>query len=226
ASASGTDRARPRALRVAANRRDDEGGLPERDESSVTRTPDVPASVRAMTVEARIRCVIMRGGTSKAVFFSPCDLPSDPAERDALIVAVFGSPDVRQIDGLGGADPLTSKLAIVGPSADPEVDVDYTFGQVGIVSPTINYRVNCGNTAAAVGLYALQEGLADACDGTSSVAIRCTNSGKLVIAEVPAANGEPIAQGRFRIAGVPRPGAEIRLTFLDPAGGVTGRLLP
>ena len=177
-------------------------------------------------MEARIRCVIMRGGTSKAVFFSPCDLPSDPAERDALIVAVFGSPDVRQIDGLGGADPLTSKLAIVGPSADPEVDVDYTFGQVGIVSPTINYRVNCGNTAAAVGLYALQEGLADACDGTSSVAIRCTNSGKLVIAEVPAANGEPIAQGRFRIAGVPRPGAEIRLTFLDPAGGVTGRLLP
>lgn len=177
-------------------------------------------------MEARVRCVIMRGGTSKAIFFSPSDLPSSHRERDALIAAVFGSPDVRQIDGLGGADPLTSKLAIVAPAAGADADVDYTFGQVGIISTAINYRVNCGNTAAAVGLYALQEGLAAVRDGTSTVAIRCTNTGKHVVAEVPTENGEPVMQGRFRIAGVPRAGAEIRLTFRDPGGGITGRLLP
>lgn len=177
-------------------------------------------------MENRIRCVIMRGGTSKAVFFAAEDLPSEPQVRDSLIVGAFGSPDIRQIDGLGGADPLTSKLAIVAPAARDDADVEYTFGQVGIVAPTINYRVNCGNTAAAVGLYALQEGLARTGDGTSFVTIHCTNSDKRIVAEVPTADGEAATAGPYRISGVPRPGPEIRLRFLDPAGGVTGRLLP
>jgi 2-methylaconitate cis-trans-isomerase PrpF len=177
-------------------------------------------------MDGRIRCVIMRGGTSKTLFFAARDLPSDPKMRDAVILAAFGSPDVRQIDGLGGADPLTSKLAIIAPSERSDADVDYTFGQVGIVAPSINYRVNCGNTAAAVGVYAIQEGLVPAVEGKTQVRIFSTNSNKLIVAEVPTRNGAVVTEGDFCISGVPRPGAEIPLKFLEPTGGVTGRLLP
>lgn len=178
------------------------------------------------TMDRRIRCVIMRGGTSKAVFFDAQHLPDDPARRDSVILAAFGSPDIRQIDGLGGADPLTSKLAIVSPSMRADADIDYTFGQVGIATPSINYRVNCGNTAAAVGVYAVEEGIVPFAEGVTHVRIFTTNSGKHVVAEVPTANGRVMTEGSYRVSGVPRPGAEIRLRFLDPAGGVTGQLLP
>jgi 2-methylaconitate cis-trans-isomerase PrpF len=168
----------------------------------------------------------MRGGTSKAVVFAAQDLPPDPTHRDALILGAFGSPDSRQIDGLGGADPLTSKVAIVGKSSESGADVDYTFGQVGIHDATINYRVDCGNTAAAVGLYAVEEGLVPAAGSATTVRILSTNSRKLILAEVPTEGGKARTEGTCRISGVPRPGAEIGLTFVDPAGPVTGRLLP
>ena len=99
----------------------------------------------------RIPCTLMRGGTSKAVFLKPNHLPQDIAERDKMILEIFGSPDVRQINGLGGADPLTSKLAIIARSTHPDADVDYTFGQVSINQPYIDYSGNCGNISSAVG---------------------------------------------------------------------------
>jgi 2-methylaconitate cis-trans-isomerase PrpF len=160
-----------------------------------------------------IRCAIMRGGTSKAVIFSAAELPADPGARDALILAAFGSPDPRQIDGLGGADPLTSKVAIVGPASDPDSDVDYTFGQVGIRSPTVNYAVTCGNTAAAVALYALQERLVQPVPGRTLVQIHCTNNDRRIQVSVPEACND---------AG----GSLLHLDFMDPAGGNTGQLLP
>jgi 2-methylaconitate cis-trans-isomerase PrpF len=174
----------------------------------------------------RIRCVLMRGGTSKAVVFAAQDLPAELTRRDALILGAFGSPDSRQIDGLGGADPLTSKVAIVGKSRVSGADVDYTFGQVGIHDAAINYGVDCGNTAAAVGLYAVEEGLVPPAGSNTTVRILSTNSGKLVVAEVPTEGGRARTEGTYRISGVPRPGAEIGLTFMEPAGPVTGRLLP
>jgi 2-methylaconitate cis-trans-isomerase PrpF len=177
-------------------------------------------------MDQRVRCVIMRGGTSKAICFAAADLPQDPAVRDEVILHAFGSPDVRQLDGLGGADPLTSKLAIIAPSRRDHVDVDYTFGQVGISTPTINYQLNCGNTAAAVALFAVQEGFVTAVEGSTPVRIRCTNSNKLIAADVPTQGGTPLTEGRFRISGLRRAGAEIRLKFIDPAGGITGSLLP
>lgn len=177
-------------------------------------------------MDRRVRCVIMRGGTSKSIVFAASDLPKDNDARDLMILQAFGSPDARQINGLGGADPLTSKVAIVAPSDRHDCDVDYTFGQVGILSPTINYKVSCGNTAAAVGVYALEEGLVQAAEGMTRVRIFSTNSRKRIIAEVPSEHGVAKTGGNFHISGVPGTGAEIRLDFLDPAGGVTGRLLP
>ncbi len=160
-----------------------------------------------------IRCAIMRGGTSKAVVFAAADLPADPAARDELILSAFGSPDPRQIDGLGGADPLTSKVAIVGPPTDPTTDVDYTFGQVGIRSPTVNYAVTCGNTAAAVALYALQERMVDPVAGQALVRIHCTNNDRRIHVSVPETSDRVAA-------------TELHLDFMNPAGGDTGQLLP
>lgn len=168
------------------------------------------------------RCVIMRGGTSKAVIFAAADLPDNPGARDRWILAAFGSPDPRQVDGLGGADPLTSKTAIVARSTRPGHDIDYTFGQVGITSPTVNYAVTCGNTAAAVALYAVQEQLVAPINGTASVNIRCTNNGKQIHATVPTA---PVMCGSQTV-GSAHSASPIRLTFRDPAGGDTGQLLP
>ena len=168
----------------------------------------------------------MRGGTSKSLFFAARDLPGEAQARDAVVLAAFGSPDSRQIDGLGGADPLTSKLAIISPSGRSDADVDYLFGQVGIATPNINYRVNCGNTAAAVGVYAVQEGLVPTEEGKTRVRIFSVNNGTLMVVEVPTRNGAVVTEGDFRIGGVPRAGAEIPVKFLEPAGGETGRLLP
>ena len=177
-------------------------------------------------MDRRVPCVVMRGGTSKAIVFAAADLPVDSSAADRVILDAFGSPDPRQIDGLGGADPLTSKLAIVSPSEHSDADVDYLFGQVGIATGAINYRVSCGNTAAAVAVFAIQEGLVPPGDGQTSVRIFSRNSKKIIVAEVPTRRGEVVTEGDFSISGVPRPGPEIRLQFLDPAGSVTGQLLP
>ena len=178
--------------------------------------------------ETRVRTVLMRGGTSRGLFFHEKDLPNDLALRDALILRAYGSPDPyeRQIDGLGGGTSLTSKVAIVGPPTHPDADVNYTFGQVLIREPRIDYGGNCGNMSSAVGPFAIDEGLVGARQPSTLVRIYNTNTRKLIRAHVPVADGRAEAAGDYAIAGVPGTGARIALEFLDPGGAVTGRLLP
>ncbi|QGP91362.1 3-methylitaconate isomerase [Neomoorella glycerini] len=179
-----------------------------------------------MSEMLRVRCAILRGGTSKGIFLHENDLPRDRVLRDRMILAIFGSPDVRQIDGLGGADPLTSKLAIIGPSSRPDADIDYTFGQVSIKEPLIDYSGNCGNISAAVGPFAIDEGLVRAQEPVTYVRIHNTNTGKIIVAEVPVQNGKARVTGDYKIDGVPGTGAKIMLDFAGTAGAATGRLLP
>jgi methylitaconate Delta-isomerase len=173
-----------------------------------------------------IKCVIMRGGTSKGVFFHEQDLPRDPNERERLILSLMGSPDPRQIDGLGGADPLTSKICIIGPGAQHDADVDYTFGQVGIEEPFVALTTNCGNLSAAVGVYAIEEGYVVAQEPTTTVRIYNTNTKQMLLAHVPVRAGRPAVTGDYAIPGVPGTGAEIRLDFSRTTGSTTGKLLP
>lgn len=179
-----------------------------------------------MSQMERIRCAVLRGGTSKAVFLMENDLPQDKQARDRKILRIFGSPDVRQIDGLGGADPLTSKLAIIGPPSRPDADVDYTFGQVSINSAYIDYSGNCGNISSAVGPFAIDEGLVRAGKSMTTVRIHNTNTGKLIIADVPTVDGKAAVLGDCICAGVPGTGARIMLDYSDTAGAATGKLLP
>lgn len=174
----------------------------------------------------RIPCVIMRGGTSKAVFLLGNDLPSDPQARDQVILSVFGSPDSRQIDGLGGADPLTSKVAIIDRSQRPDADVDYTFGQVDIHTPFVDYSSNCGNISSAVGPYAITQGLVKVVEPVTQVRIYNTNTNCVFQAEVPVKNGRPAVLGTYHIHGVPSTGARIGLNFAGTVGAKTGTLLP
>lgn len=173
-----------------------------------------------------LRCSIIRGGTSKGIFIKENELPVDPAARDAVIRAVFGSPDIRQIDGLGGADVLTSKLAIIGPPSREDADVDYTFGQVSFETDKIDYSGNCGNISSAVGPYAIDEGMVRADGETTVVRIHMKNTGRILRAEVPTKDGRAVEKGDFAIDGVPGTGARIILDWSDSAGGVTGKLLP
>ena len=173
-----------------------------------------------------LRCTIMRGGTSKAVFLREEDIPPPGPDRDRLILRVFGSPDKRQIDGLGGADPLTSKLAIIGPPRRPNIDVTYTFGQVEIDRPHVDYHSLCGNISAAVGHYAIESGLVEPVEGITRVRVWTTNLNRTLTIEVPVRDGKPVRLGAYRVPGVPGSGARILLDFADTAGGATGKLLP
>jgi 2-methylaconitate cis-trans-isomerase PrpF len=179
-------------------------------------------------MQHRIRAVVMRGGTSRAVFFHQADLPVDPEIRDRVILKIYGGGDPygRQIDGLGGATSVTSKTAIIGPASVPDADVDYTFGQVSVGKPLIDYGGNCGNISSAVGPFAIEEGLVRATDPVTQVRIWQTNTRKRIIAHVPTAGGVPQAEGEHSIDGVPGAGALILLEFLNPGGSMTGRLLP
>jgi len=174
----------------------------------------------------RIRCAIVRGGTSKGIFLLANDLPRDSEQRDHVICSIFGSPDIRQIDGLGGADPLTSKLAIISRSARLDADVDYTFGQVSLTAPYVDYSGNCGNISAGVGPFAIDEGLVTASESMTTVRIHNTNTGKMIIAEVPTLNGKAVVDGDCAIDGVPGFGAKIMLDYSDTAGAITGKMLP
>ncbi len=174
----------------------------------------------------KVRCVIKRGGTSKGVFLHEADLPPDPGCRDRTILAIFGSPDRRQIDGLGGADPLTSKVAIIRKSTRDDADVDYTFGAVGIEAAIVDYRGNCGNLSAAVGPFAIDEGLVQPTGATTRVRIFNTNTGKILIADVRTDRGQTVYVGDSRIDGVPGTSAPIALDYSASAGSVTGKLLP
>lgn len=173
-----------------------------------------------------IRFVLMRGGTSKAPFLRGEDLPPPGAERDRFILGLFGSPDPRQIDGLGGADLLTSKLAIIDPPSRDDADLDYTFAQVSITEPVVDYDINCGNISAAVGAYAVDEGLVPITEPATTVRIHNTNTGKVIVAHVPVVAGRAAVKGDLVIDGVPGSGAPIALDYSDTAGGVTGSLLP
>jgi 2-methylaconitate cis-trans-isomerase PrpF len=173
-----------------------------------------------------LRCAIMRGGTSKGVFIIMNEYPKDRAKRDAVILAVFGSPDVRQIDGLGGADVLTSKHAIISRSSRPDADVDYTFAQVSFESAFVDYGGNCGNISSAVGPFAIDEGLVEAVEPITTVRIRMTNSDRILIAEVPVKGGKAMVDGDFAIDGVPGTGARIAMDWSDVVGSITGKLMP
>jgi 2-methylaconitate cis-trans-isomerase PrpF len=176
--------------------------------------------------QIKIRTVIMRAGTSKGIFLREEDLPKDNTERDKVILRIFGSPDVRQIDGLGGADPLTSKVAIIGPPSRPDADVDYTFGQVSYVAPTVDYSGNCGNISSGVAPFAIDEGLVKVEEPYTTVRVHNTNTNSILIQKVQVVNGKAKVLGDYKIDGVPGTGAEISIDFSQTAGSKTGKLLP
>jgi 2-methylaconitate cis-trans-isomerase PrpF len=178
--------------------------------------------------QRRIRAVFMRGGTSRAPFFHEADLPPAGEARDRVILAALGSPDPygRQLDGLGGGISSLSKACVIAPPTHPGADVDYTFAQVHVREPVVDWSGNCGNCSAAVGPFAIDEGLVPAREGETRVRIHNTNTKKLILAHVPVAGGEAAVTGDFELPGVPGRGARIALDFLDPGGAGTGRLLP
>jgi 2-methylaconitate cis-trans-isomerase PrpF len=179
-------------------------------------------------VQVRLPAVYMRGGTSKAVFFHQNHLPRDPVIRDRVILAAFGSPDPnrRQMDGMGGSLSTNSKVAIISPSSDPGYDVVYHFGQVSIDQPLVDYKGNCGNISAAVGPFAIDEGLVEAVEPVTEVKIYQKNTDKLIVAEVPVKDGRHDPAGDYAIHGIPGTGSKINLRFFEPGGSVTGRLFP
>lgn len=170
----------------------------------------------------------MRGGSSKGAYFLGQDLPDDPIERDSLLLSIMGSPDDRQIDGIGGAHPLTSKVAVVSPTTDGSADVDYLFLQVAVDEPIVTDRQNCGNLLAGVGAFALERGLVTTDPSTTqaSVRINMINTASRAVATFPVADGMPVYDGETSISGVPGTAAPVRLDFDDIAGGSTGALLP
>jgi len=173
-----------------------------------------------------VRATLMRGGSSKGAFFDDTDLPQDPFERAATLLACYGSPDARQIDGVGGADPLTSKAAVVRLSSRPDVDVEYTFHQVGIDRAEVSTGGNCGNMLSGVAPFAMLRGMVDAVEPETVVRIYTTNTKQVTTARIPVSGGMPVWDGDCSIAGVPGRGAAIHLDFGDCGGSVSGRLLP
>lgn len=174
----------------------------------------------------KIRSSIIRGGTSKGVYIMKKELPNDETVRDEVISSIFGGADERQIDGLGGANSLTSKVAIVSVSNRDDADIDYTFGQVDITTGRIDYNSNCGNILSGIGPYAIDEGLVSVTEPVTSVRIYNTNTNKISIAEVPVQYGRAKSDGNYSIDGVPGRGAKIVLDFLDAAGSKTNSLFP
>jgi 4-oxalomesaconate tautomerase len=168
----------------------------------------------------------MRGGTSKGGYFLEQDLPADIAERDAFLLRVMGSPDPRQIDGMGGADPLTSKVAVVSKSERPGIDVDYLFLQVFVDQAIVTDKQNCGNILAGVGPFAIERGLVAATSDETRVAIYMVNTGQVAIATVETPDGKVRYDGDARIDGVPGTAAPVPLEFRDTAGSSCGALLP
>ncbi len=168
----------------------------------------------------------MRGGTSKGGYFLRADLPQDPASRDALLLRIMGSPDPRQIDGMGGADPLTSKVAVVSKSARPGVDVDYLFLQVFVDEAIVSDAQNCGNILAGVGPFAIERGLVTAEDAETRVSIYMENTGQIAVATVSTPGARVTYEGDARIDGVPGTHAPVALAFRDTAGSSCGALLP
>lgn len=177
----------------------------------------------------RIRAAFIRGGTSKAVVFHKSDLPTDRKQWDQLFLKIMGSPDPygRQLDGMGGGVSSLSKVCVVGPATHPEADVDYTFVQVGVKKGVVDYKGNCGNMSAAIGPFAVDEGLIQPKGQEALVRIHNTNTGKIIHARFPLrSDGHAEEAGSLAIPGVTGTGAPIKLQFLNPGGAITGRLLP
>ena len=168
----------------------------------------------------------MRGGTSKGGYFLAADLPADAAERDAFLLRAMGSPDPRQIDGMGGADPLTSKVAVVRKSEREGIDVDYLFLQVFVDQAIVSDAQNCGNILAGVGPFAIERGLVAAAGDETRVAIYMQNTGQVAVATVETPGGVVNYAGEARIDGVPGTHAPVPLEFRDTAGSTCGALLP
>ncbi len=181
-----------------------------------------------MTSSLSLPAVFMRGGTSKGLFFRDSDLPEDPAVRTRIFLAALGSPDPygRQLDGLGGGVSSLSKIMVVAPSRAPDIDVQYTFGQVAVDRAVVDYSSNCGNLSSAVGPFAVDDGLVRGSGDLAVLRLLNTNTGKIVRSEFGLVGGRARVDGNLAIPGVAGRGAPVRLDFLDPGGAVTGSLLP
>jgi 2-methylaconitate cis-trans-isomerase PrpF len=174
----------------------------------------------------RIPCVLMRGGTSKGPFFLRSDLPADPAQRDAMLLEIMGSGHPLQIDGIGGGNPLSSKVAIIGPATRDGADVDYLFAQVKVEERLVDTAPNCGNMLSAVGAFAIETGLVTASAPETRVRVHNVNTGKIIESRHQTPGGEVRYQGETMIDGVPGTAAPVYLAFLEAIGAKTGRLLP
>ena len=174
------------------------------------------------------RCMVMRGGSSKGAYFIADDLPADDDERDSLLRRIMGSPDPRQIDGIGGAHPLTSKVAIVGPCASDRADIEYLFLQLGVDTDVVSDRQNCGNLLAGVAPFALERGLVTADSSTTEATVRILmlNTDTVASARFAVSGGQPVYDGDTAISGVPGSASPIHLDFEGLAGGSCGELLP
>ncbi len=173
-----------------------------------------------------VRCTMLRGGTSRGLYFEAGDLPAEAGARDDLLLRLMGTPDPRQIDGLGGATSLTGKVAVVGPSDHPHADVDYLFLQLGVDEATVSDRQNCGNILAGVGPFAVERGLVPAGPRETAVRIRMVNSDSIAVATFPTPDGRVEYHGEVAISGVPGTAAPVVLAFTDTEGSATGSLLP
>jgi 4-oxalomesaconate tautomerase len=173
-----------------------------------------------------VRCMVMRGGTSKGLYFLKDELPQDIAARERFLLKAMGSPDIRQIDGMGGADPLTSKVAVVGPPTRPDADVDYLFLQVVVDEARVDASQNCGNILAGIGGFAIERGLIKPQGDVTRVRINMLNTNSIAVAAVDTPGGMVNYEGDARIDGVPGTAAPIPIDFLDVAGSNCGALLP
>ncbi len=179
-----------------------------------------------LNMQRKIPCVLMRGGTSRGPYFLASDLPADPGRRDAVLLSVMGSPHALQVDGIGGSNTLTSKVAIVSRSQREDADVDYLFAQVSVTEAFVDTKPNCGNMLAGVGPFAIEAGLVRAGNPTTKVRIYNVNTQTLIEAVIQTPGGQVEYAGDTHIDGVVEPAAPINLTFLDALGAVTGKLLP
>lgn len=172
--------------------------------------------------------LLMRGGTSKGLFVRPTDLPIQPDHElfEQLLLEMYGSPDPLQVDGIGGSHSHTSKIMMVSESDRDDADIDYTFGGVGIENPVIEWGGNCGNLTAAVGAFAILEGLVEPTEPTTTVTLYNTNADAIIEQDVPVSDGDPDVYGDYHIDGVPGTGARVDSHFIDPAGGVLDSVLP
>jgi 4-oxalomesaconate tautomerase len=173
-----------------------------------------------------VRCMLVRGGTSKGAYFVADDLPADPETRDDLLMRIMGTPDPRQIDGVGGAQPVTSKVAIVSKATDPGHDIDYLFLQLGVEEPTVSDRQTCGNLLAGVGQFAVERGLVPAGENRTTVRVRLVNTGTIAVSTFATPGGEVDYGGDTAISGVPGTAAPVELDFTETEGSVCGSLLP